>query len=137
MASGLLGSIDVTCFIFKDKLLGGAFRDYGAVFQAYFARSLNQFLPVPGYLGSDNKRHFHLYRLPEPYLYVGGEAGDALGIGGIAHCLIKQAVQDTAVNDPGPPLMGFIGGKLGPAGMAIPGKNEFQSNGVILSAPEA
>jgi hypothetical protein len=136
MAPALLDLIALSRLIFSDKLLGGAFRNHGAVRQTYLGSGLNQFPALLGYQGRDDQRYGHPYRLAEPYLHAGSEAGNALSISGVAHGFIQQAGHDAAVDNPWPPLVNFIRCKLGSEGITIPGKIHFQADGIVFPAPE-
>src|SRR4030042_4769753 len=89
MTAVLLHFIRLPRLIFRDKLLGGAFRDDGAVFQTDLTGGLDELFTVAGYPGGNDQRHFNLPRLPQPDFDAGGQAGVAGCIGDVTHCSVR------------------------------------------------
>ena len=137
MALILPDLIRLAGLVIGDKLLGRALGNDGAVPEAYPAFGLDELLAVPDDPGGNEQRLLDLNRLFEPDSNAGGQAGIAGGVGDIAHHLVQQAAQYAAVEEPRPSLIGPVRREFGSQPVAVPGKLELHSDGIVHAAPEA
>jgi hypothetical protein len=88
-------------------------------------------------MAGNAERHSNGYQALQTGLKPGSNTPYPLRGGGIAHRFIQQTPNDTPMQIPGPTLIPLIGGADSFDTFSLRLKLQFQSDGIILSAPEA